>query len=58
MLELREAVLEQNVLGLDELISSVGLVLKVHRTGLVLQAGHLKGLHNDLVMVARVAGTT
>ena len=50
MLQLREAVLEEGVLGCDQLWPLVSDLLEEDRGGLVLQASHLERLHNDLVV--------
>ena len=49
MLQLRQAVLEQGVLRVDQLCTSVGALLEFDWRGLILKAGHLEGLHNDLI---------
>ena len=52
MFQLGEAVLEKVVLGGDQLASFVDALLEENGRGLVLQAGHLEGLHHDLVVAA------
>ena len=55
MLQLTETVLEQDVLGLDELLPRVLGVLELNWGWLVLQACHLEGFHHSFVLVARCA---
>ena len=56
VLQLAEAILEQDVLCLDELLPRVLGVLEVNGRWLVLQAGHLEGFHHSFVLVARCTG--
>ena len=49
MLQLRQAVLEQGVLRVDQLCTSVGALLEFDWRGLILEAGHLECLHNNLI---------
>lgn len=51
MLQLREAVFEQCVLGGDQLATPVDCLFKDNRRRLVLQAGHFESFHHDFVML-------
>lgn len=55
MLQLGQAVLEQVMLGIDELFPLVHTLLEEYRRWLVLEARHLKGLHYGLIVISRSA---
>ena len=50
MLELRQAVLEQVVLRVNQLVSLVHLLFEKDWRRLVLQASHLEGFHNGVIL--------
>lgn len=52
VLQLRQAVLEQEVLGADKLLTPIHLLLEENRGRFVLQTSHLKRLHQSLVVVS------
>ena len=50
MLQLRQAVLEKHILGLDQFLSHVAALLKCDWWRLVLQTSHLKCFHDDFIL--------
>ena len=53
MFQLREAVLKQRILSVDEFFSCVRFIFKYYLRWHVLEACNFKGLHHNFIMVAR-----